>query len=156
MPKWTTPIERLASTRAGAWFFVHVAMPVDRRLMPLTRGRVRLALVQPSGLLTCRGAKSGAERTIPLVYVPLSDDRIALVASNGGSPRHPAWFHNLRANPDVEFTINGRRRPYRARLTEGDERRRLWEQAGEQYLGYEVYQSRTAGREIGVFVLDPR
>ena len=152
--RWTRPIERAVSTRGGAWFFTHVAMRIDRVLMPLTRGRIRVSMVIPSGLLICRGAKSGAERRVPLTYVPLDGDRIGLIASNGGNPKHPAWYHNLRAYPEVRFAARGREIGYRARLAEGVEREEVWRLANEVYVGYDTYQARTS-RKIPVFVLDP-
>ncbi len=154
MPGVPAPIERLAGSRAGAWFFIHVAMPVDRVLMPLTKGRVRMTLTVPSGLLTCRGAKSGAERRVPLTYIPLDADRIGLIASNGGNPKHPAWYHNLRAYPEVRFAARGHEITYRARVLAGAEREEVWRRAVGIYGGYTTYQSRTE-REIPVFILDP-
>jgi F420H(2)-dependent quinone reductase len=148
------PIERLAGSRAGAWFFLNVAMPVDRVLMPLSRGRVRMTLNVPGGMLICRGAKSGAERRVPLAYIPLEGDRIALIASNGGTPKHPAWYHNLRAYPEVRFAARNGEITYRARLTEGEEREEVWRRATSIYRGYDAYEARTS-RRIGVFVLDP-
>lgn len=155
VPVWYPPVEWLVATRAGAWFFTHVAMRVDRVLMPATGGRVRMSLTMPSGLLVVRGARSGVERRLPLLYVPLDGDRIALVASNGGQPRNPAWFHNLRANPDCRFAARGGERAYRARLVEGEERDELWRRAIRQYSGWITYQERASRREIPVFVLDP-
>ncbi len=142
-------------TRAGGWFFDHVATRVDRILIPATRGRIRMSLTMPSGVLTVRGAKTGAERRLPLLYVPLDGERIALVASNFGKPRNPAWFHNLRANPDCRFEARGGERAYRARLVGGAERDELWRRAIRQYAGWITYQDRTGGREIPVFVLEP-
>lgn len=155
MVRTPVPLQRLIGTRAGAWFFIHVAMPIDRVLMPLTGGRIRVSLTMPSGMLVCRGARSGAERRVPLVYVPLGDGRLLLVASNGGSPRHPAWYHNVRAHPDVAFAARGGERPYRARPAGEAERAELWNRAVRQYVGFETYQGRTA-REIPMFVLEPQ
>ena len=155
VPLYYPPIEKIVATRAGAWFFTHVAMRIDRVLMPVTGGRVRMSLTMPSGILRVRGARSGAQREVPLLYVPLDGERLALVASNGGNPRNPAWYHNLRANPDCRFAARGRERAYRARLVEGEEREELWRRAIRQYAGWETYQARAAGREIPVFVLDP-
>jgi F420H(2)-dependent quinone reductase len=152
--RWTTPIERLVGTRGGAWFMLHVAMRIDRVLMPATGGRVRMSLTVPSGLLICRGAKSGAERRIPLTYIPLEGDRIALIASNGGNPRHPAWYHNLRAFPECRFQSRRGEIGYHARLAEGAEREEVWRLANRVYIGYDTYQARTE-RRIPVFVLDP-
>ena len=155
VPFWYPPVEKLVASKAGGWFFEHVATPVDRVLIPATRGRLRMSLTMPSGVLIVRGARSGTERSLPLLYIPLDGGRIALVASNFGKPRNPAWFHNLRANPDCRFSAKGGERAYRARLIEGAERDELWKRAIRQYAGWITYQERASDREIPVFVLDP-
>jgi F420H(2)-dependent quinone reductase len=78
-----------------------------------------------------------------------------LVASKAGAPRHPAWFHNVRANPDVAVTVDGERRAMRARVAEGEERERLWAVVCDHYTGYAAYQKRSGRRVIPVVVLDP-
>lgn len=105
-------------------------------------------------LLDHVGAKSGIKRTAPLVYVEDGDD-VVLVASKGGYPRNPAWFHNLLANPETTIQIGSERRPVRARLADPDERERLWPKAVEVWPGYDDYQARTA-RTIPLVVLEPR
>jgi deazaflavin-dependent oxidoreductase (nitroreductase family) len=106
------------------------------------------------GLLDHVGAKSAVKRTTPLVYVS-DGENIVIVASKGGDPRHPSWFHNLRAHPDVAVQIGSRRRPVRAHVADPQERARLWPKALEVYPGYEGYQARTA-REIPLVILRPR
>jgi deazaflavin-dependent oxidoreductase (nitroreductase family) len=108
----------------------------------------------PMLLLDHVGAKSGVKRTTPLVYVKDADD-VVIVASKGGHPRHPAWYHNLRAHPDVVVQIGSERRPVRARVATERERGRLWEKAVATYGGYRGYQERT-DREIPLVVLEPR
>ena len=105
-------------------------------------------------LLDHVGAKSGTKRTTPLLYVQDGDD-VAVIASKGGSPRNPAWFHNLRAHPDTTVQLGTERRAVRARVARPDERERLWPKAVEAYGGYRGYQERTE-REIPVVVLEPR
>ena len=107
----------------------------------------------PMLLLDHVGAKSGTKRTSPLLYIP-DGDNVAIIASKGGYPKSPGWFHNLRANPETTVQIGGERRPVRARVTEGEERRRLWDRAVELYPTYADYQRRT-DREIPVVVLEP-
>lgn len=121
-----------------------------------TRGLVghRLPGAPPMLLLDHVGAKSAKQRTTPLVYVRDSD-KVAIIASKGGNPRHPAWFHNLRAHPDTTIQIGSRRLPVRARVAEGSERERLWHRAVEIWPSYEDYQKRTP-RQIPVVVLEPR
>jgi deazaflavin-dependent oxidoreductase (nitroreductase family) len=80
----------------------------------------------------------------------------AVIASKGGAPHHPGWFHNLMANPEVEIQVGRERMPVRARVAEGKERSRLWARADKVNWGqYAVYQSRTS-RVIPVVVLEPR
>jgi deazaflavin-dependent oxidoreductase (nitroreductase family) len=106
----------------------------------------------PMLLLDHVGAKSGRKRTSPLVYVRDGDD-LVLVASKGGYPRHPAWFHNLRANPDTTVQVGSERRPVRARMATPEERARLWPHAVATWGGYADYQKRTS-REIPLVILE--
>jgi deazaflavin-dependent oxidoreductase (nitroreductase family) len=137
--------------------------PILRRLMGLhtvayraTGGLVghRFPGAPPMLLLDHVGAKSGIERTTPLVYVEDGDD-LVLVASKGGYPRNPAWFHNLRAHPEATVQVGSRRRAVRARVAGTSERDRLWPKAVAVYGGYEDYQERT-DREIPLVILEPR
>jgi F420H(2)-dependent quinone reductase len=100
------------------------------------------------------GAKSGTTRTSPLVYVE-DGENVILVASKGGHPKNPAWFHNLMANPDTSVQIGSRRRPVHARVADPEERKRLWPKVVEVYSGYDDYQRRTE-REIPLVILEPR
>ncbi|MFQ5946362.1 MAG: nitroreductase family deazaflavin-dependent oxidoreductase [Anaerolineae bacterium] len=144
----------LASSRPGTWLFLHVFPHIDRPLLRLSGGRLSLSLGQPILLLTTRGARTGQPRSSPLMYVA-DGERVALIASNGGRPRHPAWYHNLRANPEATLTLRGETRRYRAREAAGAERQRLWAKAVGQYLGYATYQRRAGERPIPVMVLEP-
>ncbi len=108
----------------------------------------------PMLLLNHVGAKSGAARTTPLVYVDDSPD-VVIVASKGGHPQHPAWYHNLRANPDTTVQIGSERRAVHARVATPEERERLWPKAVATYSGYRGYQERT-DREIPLVVLERR
>jgi F420H(2)-dependent quinone reductase len=105
-------------------------------------------------LLDHVGAKSGTSRTTPLLYVADGED-LVLIASKGGFPQHPAWFHNLVANPDTAVQVGAERRPVHARVAEESERDRLWALADAAYSGYRDYRAR-AGREIPLVVLEPR
>jgi deazaflavin-dependent oxidoreductase (nitroreductase family) len=108
----------------------------------------------PMLLLDHVGAKSGKERTSPLVYMRDGDD-LVIVASKGGNPRNPAWFHNLRANPDTTVQVGREKRPVHARVASAEERKRLWPKVVDHYSGYAGYQERT-DREIPLVVLEPR
>jgi F420H(2)-dependent quinone reductase len=107
----------------------------------------------PILLLTTTGRKSGEERTTPLLYLA-DGDRLAIVASAGGAPAHPGWYHNLRANPDVRVQIGKDVRPMRAEVAAPEERADLWPKLVALYGDYATYQTRTT-REIPVVVLTP-
>ena len=156
MPRsgWERGLERFASSRAGGWYFINVANKIDKHLVPATRGKVSTAIGQQVLVVETIGAKSGQPRRIPLVYVT-DGDAIVLIASKGGAPKNPAWYHNLKANPDVRVWAKDRSGRYRAREAAGDERERLWDMAVDYYDGYATYQQRTGGRRIPVMVLEP-
>jgi deazaflavin-dependent oxidoreductase (nitroreductase family) len=105
-------------------------------------------------LLDHVGAKSGARRTTPLVFAR-DGQNVILIASKGGYPKNPAWFHNLVANPDTTIQIGSKRTNVHARIAKPEERERLWRLAVEVYGGYEDYRRRTE-REIPLVVLEPR
>jgi len=94
------------------------------------------------------------KRTTPLLYIRDGDD-LVIVASKGGYPQHPAWFHNLRANPDTTVQVGSERRPVHARVASAEERSRLWPRVTRAYSGYDDYQGR-AGREIPLVILERR
>ena len=110
--------------------------------------------VPPMLLLDHVGAKSGKRRTAALVYLE-DGPNLALIASKGGHPKHPAWFHNLMAHPEVTVQVGPERRRVRARVATPDERARLWPRAVKAWPGYRTYQERT-DREIPVVILEPR
>jgi deazaflavin-dependent oxidoreductase (nitroreductase family) len=122
----------------------------------LTGGLIghRVPGAPPSLLLDHVGAKSGTKRTTPLTYLADGDD-LVLVASKGGNPHNPAWFHNLRAHPDVTVQVGSKRRAVRARVATPEERARLWPKIVDLYGGYAGYQRRTE-REIPLVILEPR
>jgi F420H(2)-dependent quinone reductase len=138
------------------WGLLGRFMQGHTKIYRLTGGRVghRVPGAPPMLLLDHLGAKSARLRTSPLVYLSDGED-VVLVASKGGHPKNPAWFHNLKANPDAEVQIGSKRRLVRARVADPDERARLWPKALETYGGYEDYQRRTE-REIPLVILEPR
>lgn len=108
----------------------------------------------PVILLFTIGAKTGKLRKVPLMRVE-HDGVYAVVASKGGAPQHPVWYHNLVANPDVELQDATVRKAYRAREISGDERAIWWERAVAAYPPYAEYQVKT-DRLIPLFVLEER
>ena len=147
--------EWIAQQRPVTWFLVNLGPKIDPPLMRLTRGHVRLAGSGPTVLVTHTGAKSGKQRTTPLAYFTDGDD-VVIIASKGGAESHPAWYHNLKAHPEVEASTDGNPEPYVAREADGAERDRLWDLATTLYSGYADYQRRAPERRIPVMVLEPR
>jgi len=105
-------------------------------------------------LLDHVGAKSAKRRTSPLVYTR-DGENLVLVASKGGYPKNPGWFHNLIANPDTTVQIGSSHRDVHARVASAEERERLWPLVVKTYGGYADYQKRTE-REIPLVILEPR
>jgi deazaflavin-dependent oxidoreductase (nitroreductase family) len=107
----------------------------------------------PIIVMTSVGARSGKLRKTPLMRVE-QDGEYAVVASLGGAPKHPVWYHNLKQNPHVELQDGPVKRDYLAREVTGDEKATWWERAVAAYPDYADYQTKTT-REIPVFVLTP-
>jgi len=145
----------LANTALGRFLSVHVVWKVDPWLMRVTRGRIGTGLgLLPTALLETKGAKSGALRRNAVIYFH-DGERVTIVASKLGLPEHPAWFHNLRAEPDVEFGGI----PMRATVVEdGAERERLWKLADRVFAPYADYrrEAAKANRTIPIVQLSRR
>ena|SRR5271154_269098 len=107
----------------------------------------------PVVIVTNRGVRSGKTRKTPLMRVE-HDGLYALVASQGGAPKHPLWYHNLIADPDVELQDGPHKQAMRAREVAGEERSQWWARAVAAYPPYADYQLKTE-RQIPVFVLEP-
>lgn len=143
-----------SATRLGRFLSAKLLWKVDPYLLRLTRGRLGMALVLPTALLETRGAKTGALRRNAVIYFH-DADRVTIIASKAGAPNHPAWFHNLRAHPDVTFSGI----PMRASVVEDDaERERLWELADRVFPPYATYRRDTAraNRTIPIIQLTRR
>lgn len=108
----------------------------------------------PTLLLVTKGAKTGKERMLPLIYKKI-DGNYVIVASKGGAPSDPGWFRNLQAHPECEIRVASDSVKVRARVAEGEERQRLWQDMVALYAPYTQYQERTK-RQIPVVVLEPR
>ena len=107
----------------------------------------------PVLLLTTTGRKSGRARTIPLLYLK-DGENMVVVASNGGTASHPAWWLNLAANPEATVEFGGRKVRVRAEEVGSEDKKRLWPKLVKMYGGYEDYRRRT-DREIPVIFLHP-
>jgi deazaflavin-dependent oxidoreductase (nitroreductase family) len=144
---------RVSGTRPMGWLSRKVAWKIDPWLLRRTNGRVRFGMGIPMALLETTGAKSGQPRANAVIYFHDGKD-VIVIASKLGLPEHPAWFHNVRANPDVR--VNGD--AYRAEVV-GDEaeRERLWALADRVFPAFAVYRERAAraGRTIPILRLRP-
>ena len=118
-----------------------------------TQGTTLMDTGMPVVIITNKGARSGKVRKTPVMRVE-HDGAYAAVASKGGAPEHPYWYHNFVANPLVELQDGPAKRDYRAREVTGAERQQWWERAVAAYPPYAEYQEKT-DRTIPVFVLEP-
>lgn len=151
-------LRRFAASGPGSWVFARVLHRIDRPVHRLTGGRHTFSSLLsglPVVMLTTTGARSGQSRTTPLLGIPIEGD-VAVIASNFGQYRHPAWYHNLRAHPEAEVVVHGARRAVRASEATAEERTRIWQDALRVYPGFGQYERRAAHRRISVFVLRPR
>jgi deazaflavin-dependent oxidoreductase (nitroreductase family) len=103
--------------------------------------------------VTMKRAKSGEPLTIPLMYVPYRNG-VLLVASLGGAPQNPAWYHNLVKYPEISVSHRGRRMQLRARIARPEEKAALWPICDQHYAPYADYRKRTT-RDIPIFVYEP-
>ena len=147
---WTRTQERLVSP------IIRVMTLLNVWAYRLTGGRTGGTFLQgaPVCLVTVKGKRSGTLRTVALLYLAAGDD-VVLVASKGGMSHHPAWYHNMIANPDVEVQIGSTTRRMRARRASSAEKAALWPRLIAMYRDYDDYQARTT-REIPVMILSPR
>ncbi len=142
-------------TPPGRWIAINVAAPVDPWLMRVTKGRLGMGLMLPSVLLTTIGAKSGLPRTCAVLYFHDGSD-VIVIASSYGRDAHPAWYHNLKANPTVRLgTVDGGQEMTATEVTDPAESARLWALADKVYPLYADYRKRAAavGRTIPVIRL---
>jgi deazaflavin-dependent oxidoreductase (nitroreductase family) len=129
---------------------------VHRAIVHVTGGRMLgLFLGMPVVELHTVGRKSGLPRSTMLTAPVVDGDRIVLVASKGGDDRDPDWYRNLMAHPEIELTMDGRRRPMRGRRASPDEKAALWPRVVAAYGGYAGYQRR-AKRDIPLVICEPR
>jgi deazaflavin-dependent oxidoreductase (nitroreductase family) len=137
------------------WFLVNIGNKIDPYLMRATGGRLKTTFNAPTVLLTHTGAKSGKKRTTPLAYFT-DRGNVVLIASRGGHREHPAWYHNVLANPEVELWTKGGGGRYRAKEAKGNQRTRLWKLAVGFYPGFAKYQERAGDRRIPVILCAPQ
>lgn len=138
-----------------------IAKLLQRAFMALHRGIYRATGGRLAGsfrgspvlLLTTTGRRSGRSRTVPIFFTTVGD-AYAVIASNGGSPSHPAWFLNLEDDPHASIQVDAKVLRVTPRIAEGEERERIWKGMTSRYSGYDSYQEKT-DRKIPVVVLEP-
>ena len=131
-------------------FFFRLFTGMHAKIIKLTRGRV---LAGSTLVLTHTGAKTGKKRETPLMYLPDGEDLI-VVASAGGAPQHPGWYHNLMANPDTTVNLEGREIAVRARDA-GADRDQYWAKVVAAEERFAAYEDKT-DRVIPLVILSPR
>lgn len=139
-------------TRAGRWTAINIAPKIDPWLLKISRGRLGMALMLPSTLITTIGARTGQPRTNAVLYFHDGDD-VIVIASSYGRDSHPAWYYNLKANPRV--TIGDGQQMTAVEVPEAAERDRLWGSADLVYPLFADYRVRAAalGRIIPIIRL---
>lgn len=157
-PRWWQRVAlRFAFTRIGSWLFSRTLHYVDLCLMGVSGGRLSVPRVfggVPVVRLTTTGAKTGKDRTVPVLGIR-DGERWILVASNWGSEEHPAWYYNLKANPEVTLTYNDQSGRFVAREATEEDRENYWRRARKLYPGFDRYQERSGERRIPTVVLTP-
>ena len=149
-------MQRLASSRPGSWVFQRTLYPCDKLLFKFSGGRVTvpgLVAGLPVIMLTTTGAKSGQERTMPLVGIPVEGE-LVVIGSNYGQERTPGWVYNLEANPSATVAYRSTSVPVRARLATPAVTDAAFAEAAKVYPGYAKYRERASHRTIRAFVLE--
>lgn len=138
-------------------FFAHNMHRMDLYFLRLTEGKYSLSELAGWTIiqLTTIGAKTGRQRTMPLL-AGMQADKIALIASSFGREHNPGWYYNLRAHPECTVTFKGTSLPYVAREVHDEEYDKYWNLVASNYVGYEKYRKYAAHRRIPVMVLEPK
>ena len=151
-------VQKVAASGPGAWIFQRTLYPIDKWLHRLTNGRLTVpgAIAGlPVVMLTTTGAKTGKDRTMPMLGIPMDDD-LAVIGSNYGQRSTPGWVYNLRAKPEATVAYGSRLVEVTARSATAAETERAYEAGAAFYGGFPKYRERASHRDIEVFVLEPR
>jgi deazaflavin-dependent oxidoreductase (nitroreductase family) len=144
-----------AATKLGAALLRPTARHLDRLITKVTGGRssfVGITTGIPAVMLTTTGAKSGEPRTVAVYGIP-HPDGLGLIASNWGGAKHPAWYHNLKVNPEATVSIGRDTWHATARMATPQERDEIWAKGVKLYPGWRKYEVRAGDRHIEAFVL---
>lgn len=143
--KWVPLVRKImkAYTRFNVWVY----KKTNGKLMKNFPGGFPICIV---GM---KGAKSGVRREVALIHLPDGENKY-LVASQGGMEKHPVWYYNIKANPDIDIMVRGVTTHMRARQLTPDEKREAWPKLLALYPDFDEYQART-DRDIPVFLCEP-
>jgi deazaflavin-dependent oxidoreductase (nitroreductase family) len=150
-------LHRIVMIRPVSMFFAPRMHRLDFWALKFTRGKYTISelagwtIVQ----LTTTGAKSGQQRTMPLIAA-VDGEKVSLIASSFGRKNNPGWYYNLKANPVCHVDHNGKTICFEAREAEDDEYEKYWKMGVSVYAGYEAYKERASHRHIPVMVLEPK
>ena len=146
IPEKSIPITR---------FIMRWATRLQVAVFRATKGRMMNKFIggYPVCIVTTTGAKTGKTRRIALIHLPHGDNKL-LVASQGGMPKNPVWYYNIKAHPDIQIMVDGQEKTYRARQVSDDEKAALWPHLLSLYPDFDEYQART-DRNIPVFSCEP-
>ncbi len=150
-------MRRLASSGPGSWLFARAAHHIDRPVHRWSKGRRTFGSMLtglPVVMLTTTGARTGRQRTVPVLGLP-TPGGIAVIASNFGQRRQPGWYYNLRANPEGTLSVDGKSSGFRAVEATGERRALIWQAGLRVYPGWTQYEKRASHRDIHIFVLEP-
>lgn len=150
-------MQRAASSKPGSWVFQRTLYPLDKLFFRATKGRLTVPGIVaglPVIMLTTTGAKSGQQRTMPLVGVPL-DGALAVIGSNYGQERTPGWVYNLDADPSATVSYREHSVEVQARPASPEQTAEAFAAAAKVYPGYAKYRERASHRTVKVFVLQP-
>jgi deazaflavin-dependent oxidoreductase (nitroreductase family) len=147
-------VARIASTALGIRIIRRVGPRIDPAVIRLTGGRLSSVTPFPALLLNHTGARTGVTRTTPIVYFT-DAGRVIVIASNFGAAENPAWYHNIKANPEVTLLGRGFRGSFLAEEVVGPERDRLFQLAADASSPYGHYQQSAATRPIAIVAFRP-
>lgn len=136
-------------------FFMRWATRLQVAVFRASKGRLMNKFIggYPVCVVTTKGAKTGKTRRIALIHLPHGENKL-LVASQGGMPRNPVWYYNIRAHPEIRIMVGGEDKPYLARRVSDEEKAALWPHLLSLYPDFDEYQART-DRNIPVFLCTP-
>lgn len=153
-------LHNFGATKVGTWVLARTLPHFDKLTFRISNGRYTAVDIiggLPMVTITTIGAKSGLPRTLPLIRIPdeQNPQTFALIASNWGQQKNPAWYYNLKANPQATCVIDGQSHEYRAHEATVEEYAHFWQIATSMYVGYPVYKQRAGDRHIPIMVLEP-